>query len=423
MNLKRFSIGKLFYNNKFALVFSILAAVVLWVITVSTDTESYPHAISGVPVNITLSDSAQKNGLKVFSPVNTTATVYVKGNRLVVNQLKSTDLQVTAPMASKISEPGTYTFTLAAVKEGNLTDYDVTSISPEQAIITVDKYKEKTFNIESNITYKKGYKADSSYFVSTPALSTDTVTVSGPEKQVSQVSRVAFSYEITDTLTESKNFTAKLVMYDANNNEISGNGLTLDTDKVEVTIPVLPRKVLPVKAVFTNKPSGIKFTSSNMQITPESIEVAGPADVMSGLSSVELEPIDFSSISPSHSTFTADVNLPSTCNNLSSVPTVTVKLDLSGYSARTIAVSNFNVKNLSSGETATVYTKKLSVTIVGPEDEVDKLTSGNIVGQIDMSDKTNLSGLTEVPVTFSVSSSNTCWAYGSYMVNVNISNS
>lgn len=420
MNSKRFSLGKLFYNNKFAFVFSILAAVVLWVITASTDTESYPRAITNVPVNITISDAAQKNGLKVFSPVNTTATVYVKGNSLVVNQLKSSDLQVTAPMASKISEPGTYSFTLASVKEGDLTDYNVTSISPEQAIITVDKYKEKTFDIESNITYKSGYSADPSYFVSAPALSTDTVTVSGPEKQVAQVNKVAYSYEITDTLTESKNFTAKLVMYDSNNNEISGNGLELDTDKVEVTIPVLPRKVLPIKAVFTNKPSGVQLSSSNMQITPQNIEVAGPAAVLSGLISVELEPIDFSSVSPSHSTFTADVNLPSTCNNLSSIPTATVKLDLSDYDTRTISVSNFNVKNLSSGKTATVYTKKLSVTIVGPKDEVAKLTSGNVIGQIDMSDKGSLTGLTEMPVTFSISNTNSCWAYGSYMANVNI---
>ncbi len=419
MNMKRFSVGKLFYNNKFALVFSILAAVVLWVITVLTDTESYPHAITNVPVNITLSDSAQKNGLKVFSPVNTTATVYVKGNSIVVNQLKSSDLQVNAPMASRISEPGTYTFTLSAVKEGSLTDYDVTAVSPEQAIITVDKYKEKTFNIESHITYKDGYTADPSYFVSAPALSTETVTVSGPEKQVSQVNKVAFSYEITDTLTESKNFTAKLVMYDANNNVISGNGITMDTDKVEVTIPVMPRKILPVKAVFTNKPSGVNFTSLDMQISPASIEVAGPADVLSGLTGVELEPIDFSNISPSHSTFTADVNLPSTWNNLSSIPTATVKLDLDGYTARTIAVTDFNVKNLGTGKTATVYTKKLLVTIVGPRDDVEKLTSGNIVGQIDMSDKTDVTGLTEVPVTFSVSG-NTCWAYGSYMANIDV---
>ena len=419
MNPKRFSLGKLFYNNKFALVFSIFAAVVLWVITVSTDTESYPHAITNVPVNITLSDAAQKNGLKVFSPVNATATVYVKGNSIVVNQLKSSDLQVIAPMASKISEPGAYSFSLVPVKEGNLTDYEVTSISPEQAIISVDKYKEKTFNIESNITYKKGYTADPSYFVSAPALSADTVTISGPEKLVSQVNKVAFSYEVTDTLTESKNFTAKLVMYDANNNEVSGNGLTLDTDKVEVTIPVLPRKVLPLKAVFTNKPSGIQLTSANMQITPQNIEVAGPADVLSGLSGVELAPIDFSAISPSSSTFTADVNLPPTCNNLS-MPTVAVKLDLSGYDTRTISVSGFNVKNLSSGKTAAVYTKKLSVTIVGPKDDVAKLTSGNIVGQIDMSDKGSVTGLTEVPVTFSISNTDSCWVYGSYMVNVNI---
>lgn len=420
MREKRFSLSRLFYNNKFALVFSLLIAIVLWVLTVSTDTESYPHAITKVPVTITLSDAAQADGLKVFSPTDSTATVYIKGNSLVVNQITSSDLQVVAPLASTITAPGTYSFTLSAQKKGDLSDYSAVSVSPNQAIITVDRYKEKTFTIQSDISYKQGYKSDSSYFVGTPTLSSDTVTVSGPEKQVQQVNKVAFEYEVSDTLTETKNFTAKLVMYDANGNQITENGLTLNPDKVEVSLPVLPRAVLPLSTVFSNKPAGLALSSLNIQVSPQTVEVAGPADVLSDLSKIELAPIDFSTISTADNTFKLDVSLPSACKNLSNLPTATVTMDLSGFTARTISVTNFNVKNLSSDKTATVYTKNLSVTVVGPESEVSKLTGSNIVGQIDMAGKENLSGHTEMPVTFSISNTESSWVYGSYMANISI---
>lgn len=423
MKIKKISVDRLFYNNKFVLIFSLIVSILLWLFVTSADTEDHPRAITSVPIEITLSDAAQADGLKVFSPVDKTATVYIKGNSLVVNQVKADDLKVVALSASSITSPNTYTLPLTAQKteKRNLTDFSVASVSPEQAIIVVDRYKEKTFNIQSDITYQENYKSNPSYFVGTPTLNSDTVTISGPEKQVQQVNRVAFEYKVTDTLTETKNFTADLVMYDANNNKITDSGLTLSLKQVEVTIPVLPREVLPLSAVFTNKPAGLSLGSAEISIDPQTIEVAAPANVLTNLSEVSLAPIDFSKVSPSTNSFDVDVSLPSTCKNLSNIPTAKVTLDLSGLSTKSIAVTNFNVKNLSSGKQAAIYTKALNVTVVGPREEITKLTENNLVAEIDMSDNENFTGHTEMPVTFSISNAPSSWVYGSYMVNLSVS--
>ncbi len=76
---KRFGWTRLFYNNKFIACFSVLLAIVLWFITVSSDTQDHAWALPGVPIKITLSDAAQSDGMKVFWQANPTATVYVKG--------------------------------------------------------------------------------------------------------------------------------------------------------------------------------------------------------------------------------------------------------------------------------------------------------------------------------------------------------
>lgn len=421
MKHRRINLGRLFYNNKFVLAFSVVASLLLWVGLAYTNTEEFPHAIENVPVTITLSDAAQTDGLKVFSPTDETARVYVKGNSLVVSQLQSSDLQVVAPLASTITSPGTYSFNLVAQKTGTLTDFEVSSVSPNQAIIVVDRYKEKTFSIESDITYKAGYQADSSYFVGTPVLSTDTVTISGPEKEVSQVNRVAFQYEVQDTLTDSKTFTTDLVMYDVNGNRITSNKLKMSETKVEVTIPVQSRKVVPLTPNFTNKPEGLLLAPEQIQINPQTVEIAGPQSIVTNLTDVSLAPLDFSSISPEKNSFDLSLNLPSGCKNLSNTPTAKITLNLGGFSTRSMVVNNFTVKNLSSDKRADIYTKNMTITVVGPESEISQLTENNLVAQIDMAGKGNFTGHTEMPVVIGISSASSSWVYGTYMANIGVS--
>jgi YbbR domain-containing protein len=421
---KKFSFNRLFYRNRFVFVLSLLIAIGLWAVMTSMDTEDHPRAITGVPIVVSLSDSAQADGLRVFSPTDAKATVYIKGNSLIVNQVKASDMEVVAPLASTITSSVNYPFTLAVQKKGNLTDYTVTSISPDQTLITVDRYKEKTFDIQSDISYKEGYQADPTYFVGTPVLSSDHVTISGPEKQVASVNRVAYEYTVSDTLRDTKQFTAGLVLFDANGNKISTGSMKVSPEKVDVSIPVLPRKYVPLSATFTNKPDGFNISSSQVEVNPQTIEIAGPGNVLSTVTSISLTPaIDFSSISPSNNTFTKDITLPSSyssCKNMSNIWSAKVTVNLSGMTTRSITVSSFNVKNLSDGYDATVYTQDLNVEAVGPEAELSHLTGANIVAEINMSGKENFTGQTEMPATFVFSNAPDCWVYGSYMVNLEV---
>ena len=421
MKQKKFSLGSLFYDDKFVMLFSVLFSIVLWIFMATGNTEEFPRQITDVPVTIKLSDAAQEDGLKVFSPVDQTATVSIKGNSLIVNQIKASDMQVVAPLASTITSPGNYTFNLSVQKTGTLSDYEWVSISPSQAIISVDRYAEKTFTIQNDIKYKSGYQSDPSYFVSAPTFSSDTVTVSGPEKEVSQINKVSVQYEISDTLKETKSFTTDLIMYDANGNKITSNKLKMSEEKVDVTIPVLARQVLPLNVSFTNKPSGLTLSPDQITIDPQTVEVAGPQDVLANLTEISLTPLDFAGISPTKNSFDVSVALPASCKNLSNVPVAKVTLNLGSMSTRQMVVNNFAVKNLAADKTASVYTKSLTVTVVGPESEISKLTESSLSAQIDMSGKENFTGHTEMPVSISVGNSTSSWVYGSYMANISVS--
>ena len=234
------------------MIFSVFVALVIWVVFATRNTEEIPRTVTDVPIVVNLSDSAQQSGLKVFSPINAKAKVAIKGNSLTVNQVKNTDLQIEAKQAASLTGPvSNYKLELSATKLGNLSNYEVVSIEPSSILVTVDYYSEKVFNIDtSQITPP----VDPQYYLNTPTLSSDSVTVSGPKQEVDQVAKVTIPYEQDKTpLTETKHFTGRLVMLDADGNEIKSDNLTLSMESVEVTCNVLYRKVLPLQVEFSGR--------------------------------------------------------------------------------------------------------------------------------------------------------------------------
>lgn len=422
---KHFGWDRLFYNNKFAIAFSVFLALVLWAIMVSSDTQDRPKAITGVPVKVVLSDSAQADGVKVFKQSDNTATVYVKGNSMIVGQLKASDIECVATLPATVTAQGSYPLSLQVQNVGQnfgANQYTVDSIVPQQIYVSVDRYREKTFPIVDDISYAEGYQSDPSYFVGAPTLSSDNVTISGPEKQVSQINKVTYEYKVTKTLTDTVHFTADLVLYDANGNKLGNGDMTINPEKVDVTIPVLPRQTVALEPTFANKPSGLTLSSGKIAISPSTIEIAGPKDTLAELGGkLSLDTINFAEISPSHNTFDVDLTLPKSCKNLSNQPSARITLNLEGMSTRLMTASLFGVKNLGTDKTASITSDGISVTVVGPPLEVAKLSNSSLVGSVDLSSTGNFTGQTEVPVTFTVSGSTSCWVYGSYMITVNIS--
>ena len=288
-------------------------------------------------------------------------------------------------------------------------------------LVTVDYYSEKVFNIDtSQITPP----VDPQYYLNTPTLSSDSVTVSGPKQEVDQVAKVTIPYEQDKTpLTETKHFTGRLVMLDADGNEIKSDNLTLSMESVEVTCNVLYRKVLPLQVEFSGRPSNLTGFESRVTVEPKEIEVAGPEDAFANISELTLPAIDFSTISPTSNEFDVDVSLPTGFKNVSNIYTAKVSIDLDTFTTRTVSLNpeTITFKNLPAGYEAAVYTQSLSVTAVGPPDEIEAFTENNLVAQIDMTGKEQFTGQTEVPVTISVTGAPNSWVYGSYMVNIGVS--
>lgn len=419
--MKSINWGKLFYNNKFVAVFSVLSSLIIWIVVSSSSTESNPVTISDIPINVPLSESAVQDGLKIFSGHDLKARVEIAGNRLVVGQVTKDNIQISASQsAATIMSPGNYTLELSAKKVGLLKDYEIVSdVKPSVITVMVDRYRESEFTIEPEINFnpKQGY------FVGNTVLSSQKVILSGPETEISKIKKVKILSNVPGEISSPITLRLPIVMYDAYDKQILSETISASVDEVEASIPVLMKKEIEILPDFSNLPVGIdikKEYKDFAKVNPLKLEIAGPEEIVSVLKNVKLDAIDFNKVNFQNFKFVLPINLPQGCRSLNNVYTAEVNLNLSQFREKIFSINQFSFKNLPEGKKANVYNKSINILVLGPISEINSIKQSDIVAEIDFEGKNDFLSSMEMPVKLYIKNSDKSWIYGQYYVNVNV---
>lgn len=413
---KKFTLNGFLSDNKVLFVVAVLISLTIWVYMSYGTSNDTNVTVSNIPIQIELSDEAMNSGLQIFSGAEQTASVTVTGNRAILGAIKESDITVTAA-ANTIDSAGNYSLPVSASKTNPSSSFQITSaVVPSSIKVAVDYLRESTLQIQENVVYKV---ADG-YYAST-TLSSKTVTVSGPQTEIALIDKASAVSEINGNLTDSVTVDADIILYDKDGNEINTELLSLDTTKVKATVSVLPEKTVSVKPVFTNKPSGLSVSGDMISVKPSSILLAGPNTVLEKIENVNLQSIDFSTLKNESVTFDAlGIDIPSDCKNISNSTTAKVTLDLSELDSKTFDVEHITVKGLSDKYKSEVTQQSIKVTVIGPKSDLEDMEANQITAVIDTTDSNGKTGSVQMPVTFSFSESDKCWAYGEYNANLTI---
>ncbi len=409
---RRFSLSALFKNNKFVLAISVLLAIAIWISMSLSDTNESGLTVTNIPIQINLSDQAVDDGLEIFSGADQTASVTVTGNRVSLGSISSEDIIVSAQTAGTITTPNTYTLSLSARKANPSDNFEITStVSPSVVTVVVDHKRESTFNVKNEIKYNvsEGYHAAAT-------LSSDSITVTGPQTELSKISYVSVMGEIKGELKDNTSLECDVKLFDSLGFELTNDMFTLSEEKVTANFSVLPEKEIPLEVNFSNKPSGIDM-SNFTKISPKKILISAPQDVLDGLDSIKTSEVDFSTLRNHKNKLELDLIIPSMCTNLSETEKVNAEIDLSSFDTRRVNTRNIIVKNLDSAYSYSVSTEHLNVSIKGRKSELDTLNSSDIICEVDASDIDGTTGSITLPANVRVDK-NTCWAYGEYQVNI-----
>lgn len=417
MKKKKLSLNKLFQNNKFLIILSLVISTITWGYMSMGTTNDTSVTISNIPIQIELPDQLVNNGLQVFSDTEQTATVTVTGSRSVLGSISTKDITVTAA-TNGIDSAGTYQISLSAVKTNPSANFQIIStVTPSNVNVIVDYLRETSFPIQENVVYKV---ADG-YYAST-SLASKNITISGPQTEIAKIAKVSASAELDGILDDSASATADILLYDKSGNRISTDLLKMEFGTVEASISVLPEKTVKVVPEFMNKPEGLNLGDDMLSVEPSEILLAGPKKVLDNTKSIKLESIDFATLSNKRYEYNDQgINIPTDCKNISNSTAAKVVLDLSSLSKKTYTVDSFKVSGLSSEYKADVTQTNMSVTVIGSKKELENLKSSDIECIIDTSDQSGTVGSVQMPVTFKLKGTSTCWVSGSYKANITIS--
>ena len=413
-----FSLRRLLYNRRFTIPFSLITAFIFWLIIMISQNPDIDRTFTDIPLNITLDNTyAAENHMEIIGDVSAQKfTVTINGPSYVVSALKASDFYVYASAAA-INSPGEYQLEVSGARNTAVTDYNIVSINPPTVSLYFDYVDTKEFTITAKAD---GAAAIDGLVAETPVVSgteNDTITIKGPRTVMNKIDSVVAYAAVNKTLSESATYDAEIQLFDEDGNKIDKTNLTLSETAVKVTVPISKTKTVPVVADFTKLPSGISKSSISYKVDHDSVTVIGTPDAIDKITQVTLSPIDITTISAGSNRAEVSAKLPDGVRILDSIEHFTVTVDTSGFSEKTLNISDVRYSGLSSGLKAATDNVIRNVKICGPKAVISRLKNSEVYATVDLSDK----AAGEHTVTVTVRSvQNNIWQVVTYTTTVKI---
>ena len=285
---KKHTFSRLFRDDRFLKIFSIFAAIVAWFIVALNVSPETSQVIRDVPVQI----STEGMELSVIGDQQPAVDVVIKGARNIVGGITADDISVIAVLDG-VDGPGTYDLELWVSKRTPNAEYEIISYPSQITKVRFDTVLTKELEVETDVS---GIKVADGFVKVKSTAQPTKITVSGPETEVDQITRCVAKAELSDVLKQTVTVSAGVTFYNAEGTEVSAKGLDLSVDTVQVTVPILKTKEVPVSFDYLNMPSGFDISKLPYTVTPSTLEVAGPEDKVDSLSSLNLGYIDFKNL-------------------------------------------------------------------------------------------------------------------------------
>ncbi len=409
------SLKSLFYNDKVLLVFSLVLAVIAWVYVATEKTPEITTKISGVKVTIDDTVPSQFN-LSVFGESEFTVDVDVKGKKYIVSSLTADDIVVKA-QTNNVDSAGRRTLSLKAELTGD-EDYTVSNLSVKTIDVYFDTEKTIQMVIEPDIVAEGFPLVAEGFTCGDINLSQKSLSITGPSTEINRIAKVVAELKLKKSLSSNKSANAKIVPVD-DKGDSNFKYLTMEYDKVVLTIPVLRVKELKTKVDFKNAPKNYLLTPLEYSVDPGTAIFNVSVDDYAETEDYSVGAVDFKNLSPSNRVFIVESNCVTDEGEV--VKEFTVTVDMTDYVQDYIAVPESSI-NINNPDKKAYVVSELNkpVVIVGKEKDIEAITAEDIKVEVDLSELEMNEGQSRtIPVVVTLNS-DSCWVCGTYTVDVRL---
>ena len=401
-------------NNKvgtFLLAFVIAFGLWMYVITyVSTDHE---QTLYNIPVALEGRTLLSDRGFMILNEEDFTVDIRLSGSRQDVSKINSGNIQLVADLTG-IYDPGEHKLTYSVVYPGDVPTGSV-SAQKDPDRVTVIVAKKKTKEIPVVINYLGDVPAD--YIKDTAAveLGSKFVEITGPEEVVNSIHHAAITIDCryrTETIYESFRYELQNV----SNEPVDAEWITTDISEIKVYLPISMVKKLPLTVTVIDG-GGATSETAKLVFDPVQISVSGSETALDALDELNIGTIDLAQITEDQ-VLTFDISLPEGIRNVSNLPIATVTISFPRLATREFTITEFEPLNLAAGKSWEPLTKQLTIKVRGLKTEVQRLTVGEILVQVDLSAVENTAAV-EPNILFSKNYTS-LGVLGSYSVSVQV---
>lgn len=419
---KSISFSSLMSDNKFVFVISLIIAVICWTLVSMSQTTEIEKTFKDVPVNINVDESiAKNNGLEIFGNQTFAVDVTVKGFSYVLNDPAFTNdnISVTASCSS-VTAAGTYDLPLNGSVSGVSGDVEVVKLSANTVKVSFDERVSKTFALTEEIKELDGYSLKAGFIRENPRLSVDSLTLSGPSKEIAKITALKAVVELNKELNVTTNLEAEIVVESANGTLDLANFTLEITDPVYITIPVSQVGTYETAVDFIGMPQAYRNDGVEYKVYPSqvdlSIQTGVGETILDESNKLLIGTIDFNKINNVVNRITIQNK-----DIASDVKQFTVTIDMSSMAKRWLEIP-VDVSSVTLPEGVTVLSESVeSVQIVGPSSSVMEIdqSAAYAVPVLDGIELT--SGKHTVPAKIILRTLTDSWIHGtSYTVEIEV---
>lgn len=395
---------KLFNNKKFLLAFSLILAIVFWVIIDISENPSREITVSDLKINLLTQTDDNGNKLSVMGKGEYTVSVTVEGPGYIVSNVTAPDITVSVASYAKVTKPGQYTLDISATvgKSG----CSVIRVTPPSLTVEYDYSTSADIPIEYDMSeFQKQVSTDCEIYKSVLKNNADgteleTIKLTGPSEVLASIEKAVVT-PLGNLDINDQNYEHTLQFFTAEGTLVSDEYLEYNR---EMTLRVVIYKTAEVGivATFDNMPQyysgdntvpyklGVFNDVSNSYAEISKVTIKGTVSAVEELmvSGLKLSPIDFMKITPTSTEFFTSFMLPDGVKVADGTKEQEIKVTLTFGRLSTSSVSvnpdKIEYRNLGAGLSASnKYKQNIKIVICGNAQVLKKINAGNCKVYVD----------------------------------------
>lgn len=358
-----------------ALLLALVASIGLWFYVVTVVNPNDKTRISGVKVRIVGTSELMNSGLILTGGEDQTVDVEISGRRSDLKELNSSSLEAIADV-SNIDRAGLYevSWTLDPPSTVASGDIKLVNTNSNKVKVKISEYNERPA-IPVEVEYI-GEPAEN-YIRSDATLSVETLSVSGPAEEVTDIVKAVVTVDLAD-VQENVSVDAQYRFLDGQGQELTmSQYVTVSEPTVRVSVPVQRYKQVTLKVKMTAG-GGATDKDTECEITPPTIIVTGSDEAIEKMpDELEILTINLEDVTEA-TDWTIKPDLPVGVTNRASETSVKISLHFKGLKTKSFTVPCAEIERINDVTTLAFAEQSVVIQVRGKVAAVDALKLSDV---------------------------------------------